>query len=79
MARNLFILIFGATIAILLGWGYYDALRSGVLAVKGRTARRDHEPISYWLGMFIGAFAFLVVVSLTGVMAFLVCMNLFGH
>ncbi len=77
MARDLFILIFCATIAFLLGRGYYDSLRSGVLTVKGRTSRRNHEPISYWLGMFVGAFAFLILASATALMAFLVCMDLF--
>lgn len=63
--------------AFLLGRGYYDSLRSGVLTVKGYTSRRDHQPISYWLGMIIGTFAFLVVASGTALMAFLVCVDLF--
>ena len=79
MARNLFIVIFGVTIAFLLGNGYYKSFRSGVLTVKGRTSQRDKEPIRYWIGMTIGAFAFLVVASMTAVMAFLVCVNLFGN
>jgi len=78
MARELFILLFCATIAFLLGNGYYKSFRSGVLTIKGRTARRDEEPISYWIGMAIGTFAFLVLVSATAVMAFLVCVGLSG-
>lgn len=79
LARNLFILIFCATIAFLLGNGYYESLRSGVLTIKGRTSRRDREPISYWLGMLLGTFAFLVMASATALMAFLVCVDLFGR
>ena len=80
MARELFILFFCATIAFLLGNGYYKSFRSGVLTtIKGRhTSRRDKEPISYWIGMAIGTFAFLVLVSATAVMAFLVCVGLSG-
>jgi hypothetical protein len=58
--------------AVLLGVGYYDAFRSGVLTVKGHTSRRDHEPIRYWLGMLIGTFGFLVMVAGAALMAFLV-------
>ncbi len=78
VARELFILFFCATIAFLLGNGYYKSFRSGVLTVKGRTSRRDKEPISYWIGMAIGTFVFLVMVSATAVMAFLVCVGLSG-
>jgi len=79
VARELFILFFCATIAFLLGNGYYKSFRSGVLTtIKGRTSRRDKEPISYWVGMAIGTFAFLVMVSATAVMAFLVCVGLSG-
>ena len=79
MARELFILFFCATIAFLLGNGYYKSFRSGVLTtIKGRTSRRDKEPISYWIGMAIGTFAFLVMASATAVMAFLVCVGLSG-
>lgn len=82
MARELFILFFCATIAFLLGNGYYKSFRSGVLTtiIKGRrsTSRRDKEPISYWIGMAVGIFAFIVMVSATGLMAFLVCVGLFG-
>ena len=78
MARELFILVFCATIAFLLGNGYYKSFRSGVLTIKGHTSRRDKEPIRYWIGMAIGTFAFLVVVSGAAVMAFLVCVDLFG-
>ena len=77
--RNLFILIFCATITVLLGRGYYESFRSGVLRVKGRTSRRDQEPISYWVGMLIGTLAFLVLASGTALMAFLVCMDLTRH
>ena len=75
--RELFILLFCATIAFLLGNGYYKTFRSGVLTVKGRTSRRDKEPISFWIGIAIGTFAFLVMASGAVVMAFLVCVNLF--
>lgn len=78
MARELFILCFCATIAFLLGKGFYKSLRSGVLTIKGRTSRRDKEPASYWIGIAIGTFAFLVMVSGAAVMAFLVCVDLFG-
>jgi hypothetical protein len=78
MTRAIFILFFGATIAFLLGKGYYESFRSGVLTIKGRTYRRDEEPTLYWISMVIGAFAFLLMMSVTAVMAFLVCMHLFG-
>ena len=78
MARELFILVFCATIAFLLGNGYYESFRSGVLTIKGHTSRRDKEPITYWIGMAIGTFAFLVMASGAAVMAFLVCVDLFG-
>jgi hypothetical protein len=82
VVRELFILFFCATIAVLLGNGYYKSFRSGVLTVrghtfKGYTSRRDKEPISYWIGMAVGIFAFLVMVSGAALMAFLVCMDLF--
>ena len=77
VARELFILFFCATIAFLIGNGYYKSFRSGVLTVKGRTSHRDKEPISYWIGMAIGTFAFLAMVSATALMAFLVCAGLF--
>ncbi len=64
--------------AFLLGKGYYESFRSGVLTVKGRTTRRDKEPISYWIGMAVGIFAFLVMVSATVLMAFLVWVGLSG-
>jgi hypothetical protein len=60
VARELFILFFCATVAFLLGNGYYKSFRSGVLTVKGHTSHREKEPISYWIGMAIGTFAFLV-------------------
>jgi hypothetical protein len=72
MARNVFILIFCATIAVLIGVGLYESLRSGSLTIKGRTSRRAHEPISYWLGMFVVAFAFVVLASGAAFMGFLV-------
>ena len=78
MARELFILFLCATIAFLLGNGYYKSFRSGVLTIKGGTSRRDKEPISYWIGMAIGTLVFLVMVSATAVMAFLVCVGLSG-
>lgn len=82
MARELLILFFCATIAFLLGNGYYKSFRSGVLTIrrtfKVHTFRRDKEPISYWISMAIGTFAFLVMVSGAAVMAFLVCVDLFG-
>jgi hypothetical protein len=78
VARELFILFFCATITFLLGNGYYKSFRSGFLTIKGRTSRRDKEPISYWIGMAVGIFAFLVMVSATAVMAFLVCVRLSG-
>lgn len=65
--------------AFFLGKGYYQSFRSGVLTVKGATSRRDKEPISYWVGMAIGTLAFLVFVFLTALMAFLVCVDLFGR
>ena len=77
MARDLLTFILCATVAVLLGYGYYDALRSGVLTVKGRTSRRNHEPIRYWLGMIFGALAFLLTASLATLMAFFVVMGVF--
>jgi hypothetical protein len=78
VARELFILFFCATIAFLLGKGYYKSFRSGVLTIKGHTSRWDKEPISYWIGIAIGTFVFLVMMSGAAVMAFLVCVALFG-
>jgi len=81
VARELFILFFCATIAFLLGNGYYKSFRSGVLTLtKGHTRsyRRDKEPISYWIGMAVGIVAFLIVVSGTALMAFLVYVGLSG-
>ena len=76
--KELFILFFCATIAFLLGNGYYKSFRSGVLTIKRRTYRRDEEPTLYWISMAIGTFAFLLMLSVTAVMAFLTCVNLFG-
>ncbi|HWK30730.1 MAG TPA: hypothetical protein VNR20_01480 [Terriglobales bacterium] len=78
MAREFFILVIFATIAFLLGNGYYQSFRSGVLTIKGRTSHRDKEPISYWFGMTVGTLAFLFTVSVAAIMAFLVCVDLFG-
>jgi hypothetical protein len=78
VAREIFVFFFSATMAFLLGKGYYESFRSGVLTIKGRTSRRDKEPISYWIGMSVGIFAFLVMVCVGAVMAFLVCVNLLG-
>jgi len=80
VARELFILFCCATIAFLLGNGYYKSFRSGVLTtIKGRrTSHRDKEPISYWIGMAVGIVAFLVMVSATALMAFLVYVGLSG-
>ncbi len=79
MARELLIFCLCATIAFFLGRGYYESFRSGELIVKGRTSRREKEPIRYWIGMAIGAFAFLVVVSGAALMAFFVYIDLFGR
>jgi hypothetical protein len=77
--REFFILFLCASMAFLLGKGYYKSFRSGVLTVKGHTSLRDKEPISYWIGIVIGTFAFLIMVSGTAVMAFLICADLFGN
>jgi hypothetical protein len=83
VARELFILFVCATIAFLIGKGYYKSFRSGVLtiAIKGhtRTSRRDKEPISYWIGMAVGIIVFLIMVSATALMAFLVYVGLSGN
>jgi hypothetical protein len=65
--------------AFLLGKGYYKSFRSGVLTVKGHASLRDKEPISYWIGIAIGTFAFLTMVSATAVMAFLICVDFFRN
>jgi hypothetical protein len=78
VVRELFIFVFGVAVAFFLGKGYYESFRSGVLTIKGRTSRRDREPIGYWTGMAIGSLAFLVVVAGTAVTAFLICVGLFG-
>jgi hypothetical protein len=70
--REFFILVFCASVAFLLGKGYYKSFRSGVLTVKGHTSLRDKEPISYWIGIAVGTFAFLIMVSGAAVMAFLI-------
>ena len=74
MARDFLILIFCATIALLLGNGLYASFRSGVpKTIRARRAvRRADEPISYWFGMFLVAFAFVVVAAATVLMGFLV-------
>lgn len=77
MARNLLVFILCGTVAVLLGRGYYESLRSGVLTVKGQTSRRNDEPIRYWLGIMVGAFAFLLTASGAALMAFFVLMDLF--
>ena len=79
MAREILILVCGATVAFLLGHGYYDCFRSGSITIRGRTSRRDREPIEYWFGMVIGTFGFIVAASATVLMAFLLCMDLFGR
>jgi len=78
VARELFTLLFCATIAFLLGNGYYKSFGSGVLTIRGRSYRRDTEPIRYWIGMAIGTVAFFVVVFASAVMAFLVCLRFSG-
>jgi len=77
MTRELVTLVLCSTVAFLLGYGYYGCFRSGSLTIRGRTCRRDREPIEYWFGMVIGAFAFLVLASVTVLMAFLLFMDLF--
>ncbi len=72
MARNLLILIFCVTIAVLLGDGFYASLRSGVLTTKGVTSRRSHEPIRYWVGMVFVAFALVVTASGAVLVGFLI-------
>ena len=71
--------------AFALGSGYWKAFRSGALRLgvggfthKVRTFRRDKEPICYWIHMAVGTFGFLSMVSGAAVMAFLVCVDLFG-
>lgn len=80
MKGELVILILCAAMAFILGNGYYQSFRSGVLTIikTGRTYRREEEPIRYWIGMAAGTFAFLVVLFGTAIMAFAVWMNLFG-
>ena len=85
MARELLILLLCATMAFLLGNGYWKSFRSGALTLrrggltlKVHTFRRDKEPIRYWLGMAAGTLGFLVMVSAAAFMAFLVCVDLFG-
>jgi hypothetical protein len=72
--------------AVILGRGYYASFRSGVLTIigktyrkSGKTYRRDREPIRYWIGMVIGTLGFLIITSVTVIMAFLLCMDLYGH
>ena len=78
MARDLLISLFCATIAALLGKGYYEALRKGVLEIKGRTYCRDEDPILYWISMTVGIVAFLLMASASTVMAFFVYVQLFA-
>ena len=70
MARMLFALILGGTIAALLGNGFYRSLRSGVVSNMYGTSRRTHEPISYWVGVFVLGFAFVVLASGTVLLAY---------
>jgi hypothetical protein len=72
MARNLFVFIFSATIATLLGDGFFASIRSGVLSNRYGTSRRAQKPISYWLGMFVAAFAFIVMASGAVLFGFLI-------
>ncbi len=74
MARDLAVFIFSATIAVLLGSGLYASFRTGVLeTIRGRRAyRRADEPIRYWFGMSLVAFAFVVEVVATVIMGFFV-------
>jgi hypothetical protein len=79
VAREFFILFFCATIAFLLGNGYYKSFGSGVLTtVKGFTASRDKEPVKYWIGMAIGTLTVVILASGAALMAFLICVHLFG-
>ena len=61
MQRLILILVFGATVAVLLGIGFYGSLRSGTLSNMYGTSRRAHEPFQYWIGMFAVAFACIVL------------------
>ena len=72
MARELLILVFGATVTVLLGDGLYASFRKGELRTVNapRTVRRSHEPLQYWLGMAAVAFVFVVIASFTVVFAF---------
>ena len=76
MAREIVTFLLLSIVAFLLGNGYYKSFRNGVLTIKGRTYRRDKEPIGYWISIAIGTLAFLLMVSGTAVMAFLVCVHL---
>ena len=53
MARGLLILVFVATIIVLLGNGLYASFRKGELRTvrARRTVRRSHEPLQYRLGI----------------------------
>ena len=75
-ARELGLFFFCGLIAFVLGNGYYKSFRSGTLTIRGRTSRRDKEPIVYWIGMAAGTVAFLLMVSAAAMMAFLVCADL---
>jgi hypothetical protein len=74
VTRNLAILIFGATIAVLLGDGLYASFRRGVIKTikQRRPYRRADEPIRYWLVMSAVAFAFVVLTALTLLIGFAV-------
>jgi hypothetical protein len=60
-------------------WEVSDLVALLEASERGLEFRRDHEPISYWFGMIIGSFAFLVLASGTVFMAFVVCAELFGR
>lgn len=64
---------------LVAAWEASDSFRSGVLTVKVRTSRRDHEPIEYWFGVCAGAFAFLVLAAVSVALAFCLCVDLFGR
>lgn len=72
MARELLILVFGATVTALLRDGLYASFRKGELRTVNapRTVGRSHEPLQYWLGMAAVAFVFVVIASFTVVFAF---------
>jgi hypothetical protein len=56
IGTDLFVVIGGGAAVGLLAWMLVDGLRTGKLPLKyGGVARRDTQPVGFWLVMAVGA------------------------